>query len=124
MTDHRFEERGTSVDRRRDSDARGFEQPDQTCPEEVLVFGEDNSHGISKVATVGPPEGLVISSVPSKLAIRRWTPRSPVPCAASTPPKPWSVIVTRSRLPSWLAVRAASTAVLVLASMALSLGSR
>ena len=79
------------VDRRDDLEAVRLEQPDQAVPQEVEVLGEDNAHGTSMVTTVGPPGGLLRSSVPSNVASRRSMPRSPVPRDGSAPPLPSSV---------------------------------
>jgi hypothetical protein len=40
------------------------------------------------VTTVGPPGGLVTSSLPAKALSRRSIPRSPLPAPASAPPRP------------------------------------
>ena len=44
-----------------------------------MVFGEDKTHGTSRVTTVGPPAGLDTLMVPSNAASRRITPSMPVP---------------------------------------------
>ena len=79
---------GSAVEQRRAVLHRGdhleavcLQQADQSVPEESMVFGEDNAHGISIVTVVGPPAGLCTASVPSKVASRRSMPRSPVPRA-------------------------------------------
>ena len=53
------------------------------------------------VITVGPPAGLLIASTPSKAAIRRSTPRRPVPRPGSAPPSPSSRTVIRSAPSEW-----------------------
>ena len=86
---------GGVVDRGQDREAVRLEQLDQAGPEEGVVFGEDKSHGTSRVTTVGPPAGLDTLIVPSNAASRRMTPRMPVPVSGSAPPRPSSP--TRSR---------------------------
>ena len=62
-----------------DREAVALEELDQAGAEEGVVFGEDKTHGTSRVTMVGPPAGLDTLSVPSKAASRRMTPSMPVP---------------------------------------------
>ena len=86
----RREQVGGVVDGGADLEAAGLEHPRQALPQEEEVFGDDNAHGISRVAMVGPPGGLVMVSVPSKAASRRSMPARPLPRAGSAPPRPLS----------------------------------
>src|SRR5215831_14382493 len=94
------QQRRAVVDSLYDVEVVRLEQPDQPVPEEGEVFGEDDAHGSSMVTTVGPPGGLVTSSLPSKALSRRSIPRSPLPAPASAPPRPSSSTVMRSNSPS------------------------
>ena len=79
-----------------------------------MVFGEDQTHGTSRVISVGPPAGLVTLIVPSNAARRLITPRSPLPRAGSAPPCPSSTTVTTTAVggPRDVDRRAARTRVL------------
>src|ERR1700761_507285 len=81
---------------RGDVQAVRLQHPGQAVPQQEEVFGDDNAHGISRVATVGPPSGLFRASIPSKAATRRSMPLRPVPPAGSAPPLPSSVTSIRS----------------------------
>ena len=81
------------------SKATGLQQVLEALPQEVEVLGEDNTHGSSMVATVGPPAGLRTVRVPSSAPARRRMPARPVPRASSAPPAPSSVTVTVNRSP-------------------------
>src|SRR5262249_25247211 len=93
---HRGQQPGSRVHRRRDLEAVRLEHPDQAVPQKEEVFGDDNSHGSSMVATVGPPGGLLRASMPSKADSRRSMPRRPVPRPGSAPPRPSSPTSIRS----------------------------
>ena len=77
--EQRLREVSGVVDRVQDREAVALEQLDQAGPEEGVVFGEDKTHGTSRVTTVGPPAGLDTFIVPSNAASRRITPSMPVP---------------------------------------------
>ena len=74
MGDQRVQQRGPVVRGLHDLHAVRGEQPDQPVPQEGQVLAEDNSHGSSRVTTVGPPAGLVTAITPSKAASRRSMP--------------------------------------------------
>src|SRR5262249_57520307 len=86
------------IHRRRDLEAMRLEHPDQAVPQKEEVFGDDNSHGSSMVATVGPPGALLRASMPSNADSRRSMPRRPVPSLGLAPPRPSSPTSTR-RMP-------------------------
>src|SRR5262249_52329088 len=94
--DQRPQQRGRAVDRGRDLEAVGLEQPDQPVPQQEEVLGDNGAHGTSMMIMVGPPGGLLTASMPSKVPSRRSTPCSPVPWAGSAPPAPSSVTSIRS----------------------------
>ena len=101
--EQRLGEVGGVVDRVQDREAVALEELDQAGPEEGVVFGEDKTHGTSRVTTVGPPAGLDTLMVPSNAASRRITPSMPVPASGSAPPRPSSPTIalsTRRRGPA------------------------
>src|SRR5262249_57681056 len=73
------------------------QQAGQPVAEQREVLGDHYAHGRTARTVVGPPTGLVTSSVPSTASTRRASPRSPLPLA-SAPPAPLSTTLT-IRLP-------------------------
>src|SRR5512135_1547648 len=56
---HGGEQVGPVVHGRRDLETVGLEHPGEAVPQQEKVFGDDNTHGISMVTAVGPPDGLL-----------------------------------------------------------------
>src|ERR1039457_1439077 len=100
-------------------------------PDHRGVLGDDDPHrralrlcqacvGSSTVTTVGPPDGLLISILPSTVPIRSASPARPPRASMRAPPAPSSLTRTRSSPGTWTASSVACRAPLCLATLASS----